>query len=111
VDRTADIDHAAKAIVTARFKFQGASPYSPDLVIVNEFVKDEFFATCSKYASQMFVSGGKAKRSRSNAEAETRKSFEDAVTKGQLSTFGFADCILADVTDRSVFSSFLEFED
>ena len=56
----------------------------------------------------MFVSGGKAKRSRNNAEAETRKSFEDAVTKGQLSTFGFADCILADVTDRSVFSSFLE---
>ncbi|KFY95371.1 hypothetical protein V500_02822 [Pseudogymnoascus sp. VKM F-4518 (FW-2643)] len=101
VDRTADIDCAAKAIVAARFKFQGASPYSPDLVIVNEFVKDEFFATCSKYASQMFVSGGKAKRSRNNAEAETRKSFEDAVTKGQLSTFGFADCILADVTDST----------
>ncbi|KFY88807.1 hypothetical protein V498_06667 [Pseudogymnoascus sp. VKM F-4517 (FW-2822)] len=101
VDRTADIDSAAKAVVSARFTFQGASPYSPDLVIVNEFVKDEFFATCSKYASQMFVSGGKARRSRNNSEAETRKSFEDAVTKGQLSTFGFADCVLADVTDST----------
>lgn len=110
VDRTADIDSAAKAVVSARFTFQGASPYSPDLVIVNEFVKDEFFATCSKYASQMFVSGGKAKRSRNNSEAETRKSFEDAVTKGQLSTFDFADCVLADVTDRLVFSSFLKHE-
>jgi hypothetical protein len=111
VDRTADINSAAKAIVSARFTFQDPSPYSPDLVIVNEFVKDEFFATCSKYASQMFVGGGKGKRLRNNSEAETRKSFEDAVTKGQLSTFGFADCVLADVTDRSVFSSVFEFED
>ncbi|OBT85867.1 hypothetical protein VE02_06076 [Pseudogymnoascus sp. 03VT05] len=101
VDRTADIDCAAKAIVTARFKFQGASPYSPDLVIVNEYIKDEFFATCSKYASQMFVSGGKAKRSRSNAEAETRKFFEDAIAKEQLTTFRFADCIIAHVTDST----------
>ncbi|KFZ19756.1 hypothetical protein V501_00526 [Pseudogymnoascus sp. VKM F-4519 (FW-2642)] len=101
VDRTADIEAAAKAIVTARFKFQGASPYSPDLVIVNEYVKDEFFATCSKYASQMFVSGVKAKRSRSNAEAETKKFFEDAIAKEQLSTFRFADCILAHVTDST----------
>ncbi|OBT52058.1 hypothetical protein VE04_08057, partial [Pseudogymnoascus sp. 24MN13] len=101
VDRTADIEAAAKAIVTARFKFQGASPYSPDLVIVNEYVKDEFFATCSKYASQMFVSGVKVKRSRSNAEAETKKFFEDAIAKEQLSTFRFADCILAHVTDST----------
>lgn len=54
----------------------------------------------------MFVSGGKAKRSRNNAEAETRKSFDDATAKGQLSTFRFADCILADVADRSVFWRF-----
>lgn len=60
----------------------------------------------------MFVSGVKTKRSRSNAEAETKKFFEDGIAKEQLSTFRFADCILAHVTDRLVFSSrFLEFED
>lgn len=103
VDRTADIDATAKAIVTARFKFQGASPYSPDLIIVNEFVKDEFFAASSKYASQIFASNGTAKKAGNNAEAQTRKAFDEALAKGQLSKFGSADFVLADISDVLVF--------
>jgi acyl-CoA reductase-like NAD-dependent aldehyde dehydrogenase len=52
VDRSADIDAAARAIVTARFSFQGMSSYAPDLVIVNEFVKKDFFQACTLYVSQ-----------------------------------------------------------
>ncbi|RMJ27119.1 Aldehyde dehydrogenase family [Aspergillus sp. HF37] len=42
VDRTADTTRAAEAIVAARFGFGGRSPYAPDVVLVNEFVKDPF---------------------------------------------------------------------
>lgn len=42
VDRTADLTSAAEAIATARFAYGGNSPYAPDLVLVNEFVKSQF---------------------------------------------------------------------
>lgn len=91
VDRTANLDAAAQAIVTARFSFQGTSPYAPDLVIVNEWVKKEFFEACSKYATQIFSSKGSAKSSSSNATKEMAKAVKEAEAKGQASTFGSAD--------------------
>lgn len=42
VERDADLEEAAKALVTARFSFRGRSPYAPDVVLVNEWVKKEF---------------------------------------------------------------------
>jgi hypothetical protein len=42
VDRTSDIKTAARELVAARFAFGGSSPYAPDLVLVNEFVKQDF---------------------------------------------------------------------
>ena len=36
------MQEAAKALVTARFSFSGKSPYAPDIVLVNEFVKKNF---------------------------------------------------------------------
>ncbi|EED24419.1 PutA family dehydrogenase, putative [Talaromyces stipitatus ATCC 10500] len=42
VDRTADLTSAAEAIATARFAYGGNSPYAPDFVLVNEFVKGPF---------------------------------------------------------------------
>ncbi|KAF2192022.1 hypothetical protein K469DRAFT_622015 [Zopfia rhizophila CBS 207.26] len=42
VDRTADLALAAESLVTARFSFGGTSPYAPDLILVNEFVKKDF---------------------------------------------------------------------
>ena len=42
MDRTADLKLAARELVAARFAFGGSSPYAPDLVLVNEFVKQEF---------------------------------------------------------------------
>ncbi|KAK3378388.1 Aldehyde/histidinol dehydrogenase [Podospora didyma] len=50
VDRTANIEEAARAIVRARLSFGGTSPYAPDLVLVNEFVKEQFVQSCSRYA-------------------------------------------------------------
>jgi hypothetical protein len=42
VDRTSDINIAARELVAARFAFGGSSPYAPDIVLVNEFVKQDF---------------------------------------------------------------------
>ena len=100
VDRTANIDASAKAIVTARFSFQGTSPFAPDLVIVNEWVKKEFFEACTKYVTQLFSSRGSVKSSSSNATKETAKAVKEGEARGQLSTFGSADFKIADISDR-----------
>ncbi|EMD89581.1 hypothetical protein COCHEDRAFT_1137878 [Bipolaris maydis C5] len=42
VDRTADLATAASHLVTARFAFGGTSPYAPDIILVNEYIKKEF---------------------------------------------------------------------
>ncbi|KAM7201472.1 hypothetical protein V8F33_003296 [Rhypophila sp. PSN 637] len=41
VDRTADTKEAVRLIARASLIFGGTSPYAPDLVLVNEFVKDQ----------------------------------------------------------------------
>ena len=41
VDRSANVAAAAKAIVSSRCSFQGTSPYAVDVVLVNEWVRDE----------------------------------------------------------------------
>ena len=42
IDRSADVQEAARAIVRARVSFQGRSPYAPDVVLVNEFRQKKF---------------------------------------------------------------------
>jgi hypothetical protein len=99
VDRSADIDAAARAIVTSRFSFQGMSPYAPDLVIVNEFVKKDFFQACTHYASQSFASQA-ITRAANHVSEETRKAIKDAEGKGQLSCFGSSNFMLVDISER-----------
>jgi hypothetical protein len=54
VDRSSNLESAASALVTARFSFGGHSPYAPDLVLVNEFVIDEFSNLVVQHAARMF---------------------------------------------------------
>ena len=53
VDRTANLRIAAEELVAARFCFGGSSPYAPDVVLVNEFCKQDFVQAvveqCVKY--------------------------------------------------------------
>ncbi|KAK7749728.1 hypothetical protein SLS53_000307 [Cytospora paraplurivora] len=101
VDRSARIDEAAKAITAARFSFGGSSPYAPDLVLVNEFVKKEFYEACSRYATLAFAKGSSVKAASSKQSEEIRKDIEDAERKRQVSSFGSADFRLVDILDRS----------
>lgn len=102
VDRTANIDEAAKAITAARFGFGGSSPYAPDLVLVNEFVKKEFFEACSRYATLTFAKESSAKYVIGNQNEDVRKVIEDAEGKRQVSSFGSRDFKLVDILDKYV---------
>ncbi|KAI5917315.1 Aldehyde/histidinol dehydrogenase [Camillea tinctor] len=101
VDRTADIQSAAKVIATARFTFGGTSPYAPDLVLVNEYVKKEFFEACSKYATLAFARDSGVKRVSGNQNEASRKAVKEAEDKRQAVSFGSNDFKLVDVLDRN----------
>ncbi|KAH3948976.1 hypothetical protein HBH70_002200 [Parastagonospora nodorum] len=56
VDRTADLATAAEQLVASRFAFGGTSPYAPDLVLVNEFIKKDFLELALKQSIR-YLSG------------------------------------------------------
>jgi len=56
VDRTADLDQAAQALVHARLSFKGRSPYAPDIILVNEFVKKDLLQALIRH-SESFGEG------------------------------------------------------
>lgn len=100
VDRSADIDKAARAITTARFSFGGSSPYAPDLVLVNEFVKKNFFEACTRYATLAFAKEDNAKKVSRSQNDDSRKAIEDAEGKRQVSSFGSKDFKLVEILDK-----------
>ncbi|KAJ9130729.1 Aldehyde dehydrogenase [Pleurostoma richardsiae] len=50
VDRTADLEEAAKTLVDARMQFRGRSPYAPDIILVNEFAKTDFLNAAARHS-------------------------------------------------------------
>lgn len=58
VDRTARIYEAAVNLIETRFAFDGQSPYSSDIVLVNEFCLDAFLETAAQYAARYLHRGG-----------------------------------------------------
>ncbi len=52
VDRTANLEEAARALTTARMSFGGKSPYAPDVILVNEFVKRDFLQAVIRHSIQ-----------------------------------------------------------
>ncbi|KAJ0116118.1 ldehyde dehydrogenase [Diaporthe amygdali] len=101
VDRSANIDEAARAITAARFNFGGSSPYAPDLVLVNEFVKKEFFEACSRYATLSFAKDSSVRKVGGDRSEHVQKAIKDAEDKKQVSSFGSNDFKLVDVLDKS----------
>ncbi|MCJ1305738.1 hypothetical protein MMC08_008554 [Hypocenomyce scalaris] len=67
VDRTANIEDAAWAIVSARFSRAGTSSYAPDVVLINEFVIEEFIGLLSK-----IVRPSKAKSNEDSQDASLK---------------------------------------
>ncbi|CAN9297901.1 unnamed protein product [Alternaria alternata] len=79
VDRTADLASAAEQLVTARFAFGGTSPYAPDVVLVNEFIKKDFLEHVLKH-SLRFLAGSSGISNGSTNAREQKKSSRVAET-------------------------------
>jgi hypothetical protein len=99
VDRTANIQHAAKELVSARIAFGGSSPYAPDIIVVNEFAKKDFlqavvsecvnqgsYVETNDSARESSVSG----RTKEKTEALKQK-YSDARVVVQESRFAVVD--------------------
>ena len=88
VDRTADLVSAADSIVSARFAFGGTSPYAPDLVLVNEFVKKQFLDIILQRSirymtgSSSSTNGGSEKRNGRRPQAKSER-MEEALKSVQ----------------------------
>ncbi|KUJ07454.1 uncharacterized protein LY89DRAFT_766029 [Mollisia scopiformis] len=82
VDRTSTLETAAKAIATARLSPNNTSPYSPDLVIVNEYIKDIFSSACLQYASNQAESTSIRKISQEEKKLQT--TIQEAEIKGTI---------------------------
>lgn len=100
VDRTADIDRAAESVVKARFSFQGTSPYSPDLVIVNDFVKSEFLDACASYTSKLFSTDLGTKQVETNDVVATKDAVKRAKELGHISLLGSSNFVIVDLHQK-----------
>ncbi|KAK6432967.1 hypothetical protein LTR95_010863 [Oleoguttula sp. CCFEE 5521] len=70
VDRTADVEAAAKSLVRARLAYNGRSSYAPDLVVVNEFVKKPFLEAAARYVDA-HTDGVHSRRTTVSKQVET----------------------------------------
>ncbi|KAI7317158.1 ALDH-like protein [Hortaea werneckii] len=88
VDRTADISLAAQELVAATFTFGGRSPYAPDYILVNEFVKRAFLqavvAECAKFNSLQDVNPPAEKSSKAQAMNDYVTSLRQADPKSRI---------------------------
>jgi len=78
VDRTADLKLAARELVFARFSFGGTSPYGPDIVLVNEFVKQSFLeaVVCESVKLDTLIVRDQTGKWKSAATTRTREKLE-----------------------------------
>ncbi|KAJ5683597.1 hypothetical protein N7462_006762 [Penicillium macrosclerotiorum] len=79
VDRTAKVTEAAQSLVAARFALGGRSTYSPDLVLVNEFVMKPFVEAAIKHASKYLA--GENGETRQLPGVPRRSSILDSIQK------------------------------
>lgn len=99
VDRTANLEEAAKTLTTARMTFNGKSPYAPDLILVNEFVKREFLQAVIRHSIQyMAAENGTAIEAQKRAGGAVR-----AETKGFRTITSGSNGSILDVEDRYVY--------
>jgi acyl-CoA reductase-like NAD-dependent aldehyde dehydrogenase len=77
VERDADIQSAARSLVSARFSLQGKAPYAPDVVLVNEWVKKDLLRALVQQSTEFLASSPNKSRtlnSRLSREAEKDES-------------------------------------
>lgn len=100
VDRTADLGVAAEQLVAARFAFGGTSPYAPDIVLVNEYIKKEFLEHALQQSIRYLsgnddvVANGSAKKTASKASDALRSLQNTKSWKSKVITGGDNGAVL-----------------
>jgi len=86
VDRSANLDEAAKHLINARFAFKGKSPYAPDAVLVNEFVKKDFLQALVRQsiAAEESVRENEALEKQKNKENGLKEFITDLQRNGDV---------------------------
>jgi len=103
VDRSADLESAASALVRARFSFAGRSPYGPDLVLVNEFVVDEFRSKVAEHTAKAFARNSVPNRKARHIEKRSSgSSIIAAEEEGTIVVISGANGTVMSVQKRSV---------
>lgn len=106
VDRTGDIELAAKEIASSRTVFGGSSRHAVDLVLVNEFVADKFVTAAAQHlrTAQETINaanGVVSEQRKSSAKKEEGKVLEDEVRSGKAKWLnGNATSGLIEITNR-----------
>lgn len=103
VDRTAHLSEAAESIAHSRLLFSGKSPYAPDLILVNEFVKAPFVEALVKAINAFAAARSPAKGADRDTTVtlKTLKMMEEA---GDCSTLHSSTALLAEVHNRYLIS-------
>ncbi|KAJ5595734.1 hypothetical protein N7450_002192 [Penicillium hetheringtonii] len=79
VDRTANINEAAQALVAARFALGGRSVYAPDVVLVNEFAMKPFIEAVIQHSSRYLA--GENGEARQQQISSRRSALLDSIHK------------------------------
>jgi hypothetical protein len=82
LDRTGDVEFAAKTITSSRTLPDFSSPYSPDLVLVNEYLKENFIARCLDFATQ--VEPSCSSKAASSDDLEFQKILKQTEARGEV---------------------------
>lgn len=82
LDRTGDVELAAKTITSSRTLPDFSSPYSPDLVLVNEYLKENFIARCLDFATQ--VEPSCPSKAASSDDLEFQKILKQTEARGEV---------------------------
>ncbi|RSL82375.1 hypothetical protein CEP51_005196 [Fusarium floridanum] len=76
VERDADVQAAAKALVSSRFGLGGKSPYAPDVVFVNEWVKKDLLSALVQQSTNFLTGPAGASRAGKGPKSELARQVE-----------------------------------
>ena len=104
VDRSANMQEAASALLRARFSFGGQSPLAPDVVLVSEFRVQEFCKSIAELTSKYFAvqveMNGSAKSSHAENARTARASANELDQGGAETLISGSRGSVARVNDR-----------
>jgi hypothetical protein len=84
LDRTGDLELAAKFLSSTQTSSDYTSPYSPDLLLVNEYLKDIFITRCLDFASQ--IEHSSSAKVATSEELEFQTLLRQAESEGEIIT-------------------------